>query len=159
MSSQGKSTGAAQQFIIDQMDLLLGRLEQLGRQVRDAVARIVGTTVADAVSETIRAVLRFVPRRAGPVPDSRYGSDTYDPYGNDDGYDRDYEGSDGYSPRSRTSWNWRGMVRGIMNIAMTTMDRLKSWPLTRWAVIGGATVMDLILLTPTDQIQTHSSPS
>jgi hypothetical protein len=73
--------GPAQSFILERVDLLLARLESLGRQIRDTVARIVGTTVAEAVAEMIRSVTRYLPGRRFQRPR------IYDEYGYDDGYD------------------------------------------------------------------------
>jgi hypothetical protein len=150
MSNEQPPYGPAQQFIVDQMDLLLGRLEQLGQQLRDTVARIIGTTVAEAVSEAIRLAMKLVPhRKTSPSgrDEWRYG-ESYDPYG-DDGYDQHYQFErDAYSPAPRPTWDWRGIMNRVVRLAARTVFRLKSWRFGPWLPLGGTAVLEYLLLSP-----------
>ena len=142
--------GAAQKFIVDQMDMLLGRLEQLGQQIRDTVARIIGTTVAEAVSEAIRLAMRLVPHRT-PAPSGtdewRYG-ESYDPY-EENGYGQHYEAErDAYAPALRATWDWRGIMSRVVRWAAGTVVRLKSWTIGPWLPLGGAAALEYLLLKP-----------
>jgi hypothetical protein len=144
--------GAAQRLIVEQMDLLLGRLEQLGRQLGNTVARILGTTVADAVSEAIRLVLRLVPHRK-PSSDRccwRDG-DSYDPY-EGDGYGQHYQDEhEDYLPVVRSSWQWRRLMSRVICFAAGMIARLKSWKVARLLSLGGAAILEyLILMTPAE---------
>ena len=142
------SYDAAQRFIMGRMDLLLGRLEQLGRQIRDTVARIVGTTVAEAISEAVRLAMRLVPHRTTSPPsrDDWHAGGTYDPYG-DDGYDQHYPADqDAYMPAPRPTWDWHDIVRRVVRFATRTVLRLKSWRIGRWLPLGGAAAMEYLLL-------------
>ena len=51
--------------MLERIELLLSRLGQLGHQLRDTVARIIGTTVAEAVAEAIRGLTRLVAAPSG----------------------------------------------------------------------------------------------
>ena len=150
MSNEQPPYGAAQQFIMEQMDLLLGRFEQLGRQIRDTVARIVGTTVAEAVSEAIRLAMKLVPhRKNSPLGRHEWrAGDTYDPYG-DESYDQPYHSErDAYMPGRRPSWDWRGIATRVVRCAMRTIFRLRSWRIGPWLPLGGAAALEYLLLTP-----------
>ena len=68
MAVNSSNLDAAREFIRERMDQLLGRLEQLGGQIREAVARVVGTTVAEAISESVRALLHLLPHRRFSAP-------------------------------------------------------------------------------------------
>ena len=147
MSNDHPPQGAAQRFIVEQMDLLLGRLEQLGRQIRDTVARIVGTTVAEAVSEAIRLAMRLVPQRKTAPSGRDEWRDSYDPY--DDGYDQQYDADrDAYVPVPRPRWDWHGIVSRVIGCAMRTVIRLRRWRIGPWLPLGGAAALEYLLLTP-----------
>lgn len=144
------SQGAAQRFIMEQMDMLLGRLEQLGQQIRDTVARIIGTTVAEAVSEAIRLAMRLVPHRkiASSARDEWRDGESYDPY-EDDGYDQRYQSErDAYAPVPRPTWDWRGIASRVVRWAAGTFARLKSWRIGPWLPLGSAAALEYLLLTP-----------
>jgi hypothetical protein len=161
MSIDQRPYGPAQQFILNQMDMLLARFEQLGRQIRDIVSRIIGTTVAEAVSEAIRAATRMVPqRRALPERENWRQGDRYAPYEGDeeDYYPRDQYASYDHDPVQRTRSDWRGVIRGVIRLMTAMFSRLKSWPATRWVVIGSATMMDVILLAPPRPTSDNSWP-
>src|SRR4051812_3032489 len=75
----------AQRFVLERLDLLLGRLEELGRQVRDTIARIVGSTVAESVADLMRKAVRCLPGHQDRYRDydEEYDPYGYDPYGNE----------------------------------------------------------------------------
>ncbi len=149
MSNDHAPPGPAERFIVDQMDLLLGRFEQLGRQIRDTVARIVGTTVADAVSEAIRLAMRLIPQRR-TVASGRgnwQSDESYDPYEDDD-YEQHYPGDrDVYSHSSRSTQNW-GLISRVVCFATRTLLRLKSWRIGHWLPLGGVAAFEYFLLAP-----------
>ncbi len=153
MSNDQTPQEAAVRFIVDQIDLLLVRFEQLGRQIRDTVARIVGTTVADAVSEAIRLAMRMIPQRR-PAP-SRRGNwqydESYDPYEDDD-FDQRYRGDrDADMPSSRSTQDW-GLVSRIVCFATRTLLRLKSWRIGHWLPLGGVAALEYLVLAPPNEV-------
>jgi hypothetical protein len=161
MSDHGHE-GTAQRFILERIDLLLARLESLGRQIRDTVARIVGTTVAEAVAEMIRRVTRFLPGRRSQRPR------IYDEYGYDDGYDPYADEADPFGgpapirradPVKPTSSNrCRRLLAAVARILIRWVWRVKNlrWP-DQAVLLAGAS--SLLLWATDDGDSSTKRPS
>jgi hypothetical protein len=150
MSNEHASFGTAQHFVLEQVDLFLGRLEQLGRQIRDTVARIIGTTVAEAVSEAIQLAMRLLPHRrlTSSRRDERLLGESYDSYG-DDGYGCQYQEARGFcGPTPPSTLNWRGIVSSVAGFAARHIHRLRSWKIGPWLPLGGVAALRYLLRIP-----------